>query len=254
MSDILRTILAEKQRELESLRTRRFPPSPESIRPFADRLRAGRPVAVIAEIKRASPSAGWIKQDADVAAIAASYEAAGAAAISVLTDAPFFHGSTDDLKAARRAVHVPVLRKDFLVSPEQLHEARSLPADAVLLIAACLPGARLRELLDETRRLGMAALVEVHDEADVESALSSGAEVIGINNRDLKTFAVDLETTRRLRTRIPPGKTVVSESGIRCPEDLRRLADWGVNAALIGEAFMREQDPGSALRRFLAAL
>ena len=224
--------------------------------PFSAALR--RPgVAVIAEIKRASPSKGPIAPDADAPGIAADYLAGGASAISVLTDAPFFGGSLVDLSAVSRAAHaaarpVPVLRKDFLVNPYQVAEARAAGADAVLLIAALLRGPALREMLAAVRDYGLQALVEVHDEAEMEEALEAGAEVIGINNRDLRTFTVDLATTERLAPLVPRDRMVVAESGIHGPEDVRRLAAAGAHAFLVGESLMTAPDRRAALTRLLA--
>ncbi|MFO7172401.1 MAG: indole-3-glycerol phosphate synthase TrpC [Bacillota bacterium] len=212
------------------------------------------PVAVIAEVKRASPSRGVIRRDFDPAAIARAYARAGASAISVLTDAPFFQGHLDHLRAVRQAVDLPLLRKDFILDPYQVYEARAAGADAVLLIAAALgdagPIRALRELAED---LGMAALVEVHTPAELEMALAAGARIVGINNRDLRTFETRLETTLELAGQVPPEVLLVSESGIRTPEDCRRVAAAGARAVLVGEQLMRQPDPGAALLELVGA-
>jgi indole-3-glycerol phosphate synthase len=217
-------------------------------RSLAAALRRPGRLACIAEVKRRSPSAGWIRQDADAAAVATAYAGAGADAISVLTDTPFFGGSLADLEAVRAAVDVPLLRKDFVVDAYQLVEARAAGADAVLLIAAALPEAALADLLAAAGAWGLEALVETHDEAEVDRAVRLGARVIGINHRDLRTFAVDRGLAARLRPRIPPDRAVVAESGIRGPADLGEIRAAGVNAVLVGETLMRAPDPGVALR------
>ncbi len=219
-------------------------------RPFREAL-LGRPGAgrrIIAEVKRRSPSRGAIQPAADPVAVARAYEAGGAAAISVLTDARYFGGSLRDLEAVRAAVALPVLRKDFIIDPYQLAESALAGADAVLLIARALPGDRLRQLLDEATGLGLEALVEVHDEAELAAASAAGATVIGINNRDLASFAVDLDITRRLAPLAPAGAVVVSESGITGPDDLAALEAAGAHAFLVGESLMRAADPAAALR------
>lgn len=216
-------------------------------RDFATAI-AGPPLRIIAEIKRASPSAGSIREDADPAVTARRYERAGAAAVSVLTDRRYFAGSPDDLQAVRRAVGLPVLRKEFIVDPYQIHESRALGADAVLLITGAVPADDLAALARLAGELGMAALFEVHTEAHVDEALAAGARVIGINNRDLCTLAVDLDTTLRLRPRIPSGITVVSESGIATLDDVARICRAGVDAILVGTALMASSDPEADLR------
>ncbi len=209
---------------------------------------AGPPVRVIAEVKRASPSAGAIREDADPAATARRYERAGAAAVSVLTDRRYFAGSPDDLSAVRQAVGLPVLRKEFIVDPYQLYESRALGADAVLLIAGAVPADDLVALGRLAGELGMAAVFEVHTEAHVDEALATGARVIGINNRDLRTLTVDLDTTLSLRPRIPAGIVVISESGIATPVDVARVCRAGVDAILVGTALMTSPDPEADLR------
>jgi indole-3-glycerol phosphate synthase len=220
------------------------------VRDFVAALRAkiaaGRP-AVIAEVKKASPSKGVLRADFDPAAIARSYAASGAACLSVLTDRQFFQGAPEHLAAARGACALPVLRKDFVVDPYQVHEARALGADCILLIVAALEAARMRELEALALGLGMAVLVEVHDAAELDRALALSSPLVGINNRDLRTFDTRLETTLDLLPRIPAERLVVTESGILARADVERMRSHGVNAFLVGEAFMRAAEPGSAL-------
>ncbi|MHB1469514.1 MAG: indole-3-glycerol phosphate synthase TrpC, partial [Solirubrobacteraceae bacterium] len=210
-------------------------------------------MSVIAEVKRRSPSAGTLRAEIDVPALARAYEAGGAAALSVLTDGPHFDGSLEDLEAARAACALPILRKDFVIDPYQLHEAAAAGADAVLLIVAALSEAELSRLRQTATALGLDTLVEVHDERELEAALSAGADVVGVNNRDLRDFSVDVGRTFALLPRIPAGVTVVSESGIGAPEQLRELAAAGVSAVLIGESLVRAKDPGAALAALLRA-
>jgi indole-3-glycerol phosphate synthase len=209
-------------------------------------------IACIAEVKRRSPSAGWIREGADAADVARGYEAAGAAAISVLTDQPFFGGSLDDLRAVRAAVSVPVLRKDFTVDAYQIFEARAAGADAILLIVAALGDAELRDFSACAHALGMAALVEAHTEEEVTRALDTGAILLGINHRDLRTFTVDTTLATRMRPRVPAGTLMVAESGIRTRDDVARLTLGGVHAMLVGETLMRAPHPSDALRALLA--
>jgi indole-3-glycerol phosphate synthase len=204
-------------------------------------------VAVIAEVKKASPSAGVLRPEFDPVAIARAYAAHGAAAISVLTDEPFFQGSLLHLAAVRQAVGVPVLRKDFIIDPYQLLEARVAGADAVLLIAEILDDAELAALLRRVHELGMQALVECHEAANLRRVVAAGARLVGVNNRDLRTFVTRLEHTLELAAQLPPGCCLVSESGIRTHDDLLRLRPAGVRAVLVGEAFMRAADVGAAL-------
>jgi indole-3-glycerol phosphate synthase len=210
-------------------------------------------VSLIAEVKRASPSAGVLRPGLDPAALAAEYAAGGAAALSVLTDTRYFRGSLDDLRAARVATALPVLRKDFVVSSYQLYEARAASADAVLLIVAVLDDEALAALHGLAQALGMAALVEVHDEDELQRALAIEPCVIGVNNRDLHTFQVDLGTTARLRSRIPDEIVLVSESGVHTPADVAQLADMGADAMLVGEALVRAAQPGEKVRQLVAA-
>jgi indole-3-glycerol phosphate synthase len=205
-------------------------------------------LSVIAEFKRRSPSGGEIRAGADVAEVAAAYERGGAAALSVLTEERSFGGSLDDLRAARDATSLPVLRKDFTVDPYQLYEAAVHGADAVLLIVAALGRAELRRLHGEARAIDLDCLVEVHDTDDLERALEVDCDVIGINNRNLRDLRVDLDTTQELLTDVPAGKTVVSESGYRSREQIEELDRIGVDAVLIGEVLMRAGDPEEAVR------
>jgi indole-3-glycerol phosphate synthase len=222
-------------------------------RPFeaALSLRGG-PARIVAEVKRASPSAGAIRAGLDAPAQARAYAAAGAAAISVLTDGPGFGGSLADLAAVREAVEVPLLRKDFVVDAYQLHEARAHGADAALLIVAALEEGALRSLLAESGELGLAALVEVHDEAEAELALRAGARIVGVNNRNLKTFVVDLAVSERVLPLLPASVRGVAESGVRTAEDARRLRRAGAANLLVGEALVRAADPGALLREMTA--
>ncbi len=216
-------------------------------RPFSEALvRPG--LSLIAEFKRRSPSAGEIDGDADVTAVAEAYERGGAAALSILTDRPHFGGSLDDLRAARAASGLPILRKDFIVDPYQLLEARVNGADAVLLIVGSLDDDGIWELFEEATRLDLDCLVEVHDEPELERALEIGADVIGINNRDLRDLSVNTERTHELIVDVPAGKTVVSESGFSHPAELDELERIGVDAVLIGETLMRASDPERAVR------
>jgi indole-3-glycerol phosphate synthase len=225
-------------------------PSP---RPFAPALARPDRVNVIAEHKRRSPSRGAIREDLQPADVAQAYEAAGAAALSVLTDEPFFGGRLEHLVAARAATSLPVLRKDFVVDPWQVWEARAAGADAVLLIVAALDDDDLRRLLGEAARAGLEALVEVHDRPELDRALAAGAHVVGVNNRNLKTMEVSLQTALSLASALPEGVVAVAESGIRSGEDVRRLRGAGFNAFLVGESLMGAPDPGSALRSLLEA-
>jgi indole-3-glycerol phosphate synthase len=216
----------------------------------APSARAG--LRVIAELKRASPSRGLLRQQYRRREIALGYAAGGAAALSVLTEEQYFLGSLHDLAEVRRAVELPVLRKDFILEIYQVYESVAAGADALLLIVATLPDLELRSLVGLCKQLRIDALVEVHTEQELDRALAAGARMIGVNNRNLKTLEVNLDTSFRLRERIPPGCITVSESGIKTAADLRRLADAGFDAVLIGERLMTEPDPGQALRRLLA--
>ncbi len=218
-------------------------------RDFAGVLRRGE-LALIAEIKRRSPASGVLRSQVDAAALAREYVAGGARAVSVLTDGRFFGGRAEDLVAVRAAVAVPVLRKDFVLEPYQVYESRALGADALLLIAALVEAPALAALVGLCADLGMAALVEVHSEAEAAAALGAGARLIGINNRDLRTFAVDLETTARLRARLPRDVLVVSESGIHTAADVARLRPYA-DGVLVGTALMQSERPTAAVRALL---
>lgn len=236
--------LAERRAQLPEATLLEYVASAAPPLPFAPALRGER-VRLIAEVKRGSPSRGLFAADADAAAVGADYFAGGAAAISVLTDAPFFAGHLRDLETVStlaRPAGVPVLRKDFIVDPYQVLEARAFGADALLLIVAALSPAQLAELLSATWETGLEALVEVHDETELEIALTAGARVIGINNRDLRTFRVDLEISERLAPQVPADRIVVTESGIHRVEDVARLARAGIDALLVGESLMTAPD------------
>ncbi len=226
---------------------RAAPPARDFAGALRSRIGTGEP-AVVAEIKRASPSRGVLREDFDPKAIAQSYEAGGATCLSVLTDLQFFQGTLEHLKIARAACGLPVLRKDFIVDPYQLIEARAAGADAILLIAASLDPATMRAFEALAHDLGMAVLVEAHDAAELDAALALKTPLIGINNRDLGTFETRLETTLELAPRVPKDRIVITESGILSPADVGRMRSAGVNAFLVGEAFMRSPDPGQALR------
>jgi len=259
MSDVLARILAAKREEVKAARERlpleevqRRAREAAPPRGFERSLRAkaaaGR-AAVIAEIKRASPSRGLIRADFDPARIAASYERHGAACLSVLTDRDFFGGSPDDLRAARAACSLPVLRKDFMVDPYQVYEARSWGTDCILLIIGAAPDDELRKLAALARQLGMDVLVESHDGEQLRRALTIDTALIGINNRDLTTFETRLETTVGLRPQVPADRLLVTESGISTPADVAQLRAAGVGAYLVGSAFMAADDPGQELER-----
>ena len=227
------------------------PPARDFLGALRQRVAAGQ-AAVIAEVKKASPSKGLIRPDFAPADIARSYAAGGAACLSVLTDRQFFQGALDYLRQARAACALPVLRKDFILDAWQIYEARAAGADAVLLIAACLDDAALAELLAHAHALGMAALLEVHDGAELERALRLAAPLIGINNRNLRTFEVSLHTTLDLRARVPAGRLLVTESGIHTRDDVQTMRAAGVHCFLVGERFMRAANPGHALQELFA--
>ena len=236
--------------EANGLRERAAAHTPRGFRAALART-AGRRTAVIAELKKASPSKGVIRTDFSVGILARELESAGAAALSVLTDVDFFQGSLANLESASRSVQIPCLRKDFIVHPSQILEARAHRADAILLIVAALSDAELSELKKAAASERLDVLCEVHDEAELGRALALGFDTIGVNNRDLKTFEVKLETALRLASMIPDGIVRVAESGISSAEDVRRLRDAGYHAFLIGEALMRAERPGDKLREFL---
>jgi indole-3-glycerol phosphate synthase len=263
MSDILNTILARKAEEIAERRARvpqadlaaRAGDAPPT-RGFAAALHAaiaqGDP-AVIAEVKKASPSKGVIRPDFRPADIAVSYEFGGAACLSVLTDVDFFHGADAYLQQAREACTLPVLRKDFTVDPYQVYEARVLGADCILLIVAALDDTQLVELSDLAMRLDMDVLVEVHDIDELERALQVPVPLIGINNRNLRTFEVSLDTTLAMKDAVPRDRLLVTESGILVPDDVAKMRAAGVDAFLVGETFMRAEEPGEALRQLFFA-
>jgi indole-3-glycerol phosphate synthase len=255
--DILKKIIRRKQEEilaraestpLSKIKARLANADP--VRGFADAIAAnidrGR-AAVIAEIKKASPSKGVIREEFQPAAIARSYQRGGATCLSVLTDIDFFQGSDEHLRQARAACHLPVIRKDFVIDPYQVYEARSIDADCILLIVACLENSRLRELNELAQQLGMDVLIEVHDQQELERALQVKNRLIGINNRNLRTFEVGLNTTLELLAMIPNDRIVVTESGIHTREDVSLMQHNHVNAFLVGEAFMRADEPGEKL-------
>lgn len=259
MSDILEKILKAKAKEVAAAKKLRplveiraaaeaAPPARDFVGALRAKIGEGKP-AVIAEIKKASPSKGVIRENFDPAAIAASYAAHGAACLSVLTDARFFQGSAEHLIAARAAAVIPALRKDFIADPYQIYEARAWGADCILLIVAALRPAQLSELEFLAHSLGMAALVEVHDRTELDAALKLSTPLVGINNRDLRTFAITLETTIDLLPSVPHDRLAIAESGIVSVDDVARLRSQGVRAFLVGEAFMRTDNPGKALER-----
>ncbi len=264
MADILDRILAVKVEEIaEAKKTlkptavRRQAEAAGRPRDFIGALRAkiatGKP-AVIAEIKKASPSKGVLRARFDPAAIARSYAQHGAACLSVLTDARFFQGRAEDLAAARAACDLPALRKDFVIDTFQVYESRAMGADCILLIVAALELSQMRELEGAAAALGMAVLAEVHDRAELEVALELATPLIGINNRDLRSFETSLETTLELSPQVPARRIVVTESGILAPEHVVRLRQAGVHAFLVGEAFMRVEDPGKELERMFLTI
>lgn len=255
---ILRKIVARKWEEIESRRSRVTQAELQArasdqlpARGFAaalsERIERHCP-AVIAEIKKASPSKGVLRDPFSPATIAASYADGGAACLSVLTDRDFFQGSEDYLQEARAACHLPVIRKDFMVAPYQILESRALGADCILLIAACLTHDQLQELEGLAQEIGLDVLVEVHDAAELESALTLKTPLIGINNRDLHSFEVSLDTTFELSKQIPANRHIITESGIGSRDDVKRMLDASIYGFLVGETFMRAQDPGAALR------
>jgi indole-3-glycerol phosphate synthase len=251
--DILARIVARKRGELAQATISRT-----KLERLAEELRAGRrefraaldrkTPAIIAEIKKASPSQGILRAEFEAAALAREYQENGAAAISVLTDGPFFQGSLADLRAARQAVRLPALRKDFTLNEYHVVEAAANGADAVLLITAILDEKQIRDLRELAGAWGMAALIEVHNQRELKTALDAGAEIVGVNNRNLKTFEVTLETSVRLAEDIPDGVLKISESGIHSREDIQRLEQAGFHAFLVGEHFLKAASPGAALR------
>lgn len=261
MSDILSSIRDYKREEVARRRTRMSPAAlerrareagaPRGFRAALERARAPGRLALIAEIKKASPSKGLIRPDFDPPALARAYERGGAACLSVLTDAPSFQGAEAHLTAARGASTVPCLRKDFLVDPWQVAESRAIGADAILVILAIAEDSLAADLISEADRLGMDVLVEAHDEREVDRAAALGARLIGVNNRDLRTFSTDLSVTERLAQKIPPSALMISESGIFSSIDVARLERAGAAAMLVGESLMRQTDVEGATRALL---
>ena len=263
MTTILDTILAEKFYEIAERQARRpLPhpdiqarlddlPPPRDFRGALQQRRAGGRTALIAEVKKASPSAGIIRADFDPVQIARAYDAAGADCLSVLTDERFFQGHDKHLRAVRAAVPLPLLRKDFVVDAYQVYESRLLGADAILLIAAALRADQLAQYHELARMLGLTVLVEVHTEKEMETALAASATLIGINSRDLKRFVTDLAVVERLGAMVPAGVTLVAESGIKTVEDVARVSRAGAHAILVGETLMRAPDIGAAVKRLL---
>ncbi len=263
MSDVLQKIMATKAEEVAhdsaslplatlQAHNKDLPACRGFINSIQNKLSAKKP-AVIAEVKKASPSKGVIREHFVPAEIAQSYQQGGAACLSVLTDRQYFQGHDDYLKQARAAVDLPVLRKDFMMCPWHIHHSRYLGADCILLIVAALDNGVLHELTDLSLELGLDVLMEVHDEAEMERALKTQAQLIGINNRNLKTFETSLDTTTRLLPMVPSDRIVVSESGIHHKADIETLQQQGVNTFLIGESFMRHDDPGQQLQHLIAS-
>lgn len=258
MAGILEKIVSSKKKEVEqAIRERplrdlmKAADAAQPARDFVAPLKGGTGIQLIAEVKKASPSKGVIRENFEPVEIATAYEKAGAACISVLTDAEFFQGSIDNLAAVTPKVSIPVLRKDFIVHPYQIFEARVAGADAVLLIAECLNRQELRGYYQLIRDLGMVALIELYQAANLDNVLNTGTELIGVNNRDLETFEVDLEHTIKLRGQIPGDKVVVGESGVNSREDALKLQNSGVQAMLVGESLMRHDDVAVGVRQLL---
>ncbi|NLI26285.1 MAG: indole-3-glycerol phosphate synthase TrpC [Acetobacter sp.] len=265
LPDVLQRIVARTRLDVEhrstlmslkeiSSRAREMPFEPRGFGQALKEKTAQRSIGLIAEVKKASPSAGMLREHYDPVSIARSYEAAGAACLSVLTESSCFHGSLEDLTAVRAATSLPVLRKDFMCDPWQIYESRLHGADCILLIMAILTDEEAVDLLDHAKGLEMDVLVEVHSEEELNRALALDTSLLGINNRDLKALKTDLETTIRLAPLVPPDRVIVSESGIATPEDIRRLRDVGASGFLIGESLLRQDDPGEAARKLLSGV
>jgi len=254
---ILDTIVEQKRQEVDNLKRQGVGEPDCQVDPprgFRQALTGYAGLSMIAEAKKASPSKGVICADFDPVKIALSYEQGGAQAISVLTDEKFFQGSLDYIPIVRQTVKLPVIRKDFIIDEHQIVQAGKFGADAILLIAAILDPVQIRDYLAMAKELGMDVLVEVHDEQELEKSLTEGSQLIGINNRNLRDFTVDLQTTFRLQKQIPAHIPVVSESGIKSHDDMKRLADHGVAAVLVGESLMRAADRSAALQELRGAL
>lgn len=256
--DILKTILAKKEEEVAKRKLRmsiadlaNIIEDTEAPRGFARALQdkaANKKPAIIAEVKKASPSKGVIRDNFKPVEIAQDYAMSGATCLSVLTDKEFFQGGEVNLQLARQACPIPVLRKDFMIDPYQIHESRALGADCILLIVAALSDPQMQELADTTKELGMDVLVEVHDRKEMQRALKLDTPLIGINNRNLRTFETTLQTTLDLQTMVPDDRLVITESGIHTPDDVRLMMDNGIYTFLVGEAFMRAEHPGAKMR------
>ena len=257
MSDILEKIISVKHREIEESRSvvalsdlekqcSSLPPTRDFVRALRSRVEKLQP-AVIAEIKKASPSKGVIREDFDPVKIAKSYEQSGAACLSVLTDREFFQGAPEYLTAVKSTTSIPVIRKDFIIDPYQVFEARAMGADCILLIVAALTGSQMRELEKVAQQANLAVLVEVHSEVELEKALELKTPLIGINNRNLRTFETNIETSIKLSENIPDGRIVITESGIHTREDVQLMIENSIYSFLVGEALMRQPDPGAAL-------
>jgi indole-3-glycerol phosphate synthase len=263
MSDVLQRICADKRRAIETAKTARpasllereaaAAPPPRGFAAALERAVAAGRYGLIAEIKRASPSRGLIRADFDPASLARAYARGGASCLSVLTDAPYFQGRPEHLTSARGAVELPVLRKDFMLDPYQVLEARAMGADCILLILAALDDREARTLEQAASDWGMDVLIEVHDRAELDRAVRLSSRLVGINNRNLKTLKVDLAVTEELAAALPPGRRLVSESGLETPADLARMARAGAHCFLIGESLMRSTDVEAATRALLAA-
>jgi indole-3-glycerol phosphate synthase len=258
VSDILEKIITVKHREIEDSRSivsvsdleqqcSKLPPTRDFVHALRSRVEKSQP-AVIAEIKKASPSKGVIREDFDPAEIARSYEQSGAACLSVLTDRDFFQGAPEYLTAAKAVTNIPIIRKDFIIDPYQVFEARAMGADCILLIVAALDTTQMIELEKVAQRLGLAVLVEVHSEEELEEAFSLKTPLIGINNRNLRTFETDINTSLVLSKKIPPARIAITESGIHSREEVLLMLDNAVRAFLVGESLMRKPDPGAALQ------